>query len=72
METVRMKVKDMDCESCRKVITKKLKSMKGVRDVNVDLKQKEVVFKFDNPELCLDDFTCAIEDLGYNKVQIVP
>lgn len=33
METVRMKVKDMDCESCMKVITKKLKSMNGVRDV---------------------------------------
>jgi copper chaperone CopZ len=72
METVRMKVKDMDCESCMKVITKKLKSMNGVRDVNIDLKQKEVVVKYDNPQLCLDDFTCAIEDLGYNKVQIVP
>jgi len=72
MDTVRMKVKDMDCESCMKVIIKKLKSMNGVRDVSVDLKQREVVVKYDNPELGLDDFTCAIEDLGYNKVQVVP
>jgi len=72
METVRMKVEDMDCESCVKVITKKLKSMSGVKDVNVDLKQREVVIKYDNPSFCMDDFTCAIEDLGYNKVQIVP
>ena len=40
MDTVRMKVKDMDCESCMKVIIKKLKSMNGVRDVSVDLKQR--------------------------------
>ena len=72
MDTVRMKVKDMDCESCMKVIIKKLKSMNGVRDVSVDLKQREVVVKYDNPELGLDDFSCAIEDLGYNKVQVVP
>lgn len=55
-----------------KVIKKKLKALNGARDVSVDVKKKEVVIMYDNPQLCLDDFTCAIEDLGYNKVQIVP
>ncbi|HUH67301.1 MAG TPA: heavy metal-associated domain-containing protein [Syntrophales bacterium] len=72
MDTVRVKVDDADCESCMKVIKKKLRTLNGVRDVSVDVKNKEVIIKYDNPQLCLDDFTCAIEDLGYNKVQIVP
>ncbi len=55
-----------------KVITKKLNALKGVKAVIVDVKKKEVVIKYDNPQLCLYDFTCAIEDLGYNKVKIVP
>lgn len=72
METVRMKVEDMDCESCVKVITKRLANMSGVKDISVNREQKEVVVKYDNPAFCVDDFTCAIEDLGYNKIQVTP
>ena len=72
MEKVRVKVEDMNCESCMKVITHQLELMNGVKEVAIDKEKKEVVITYDNPEFCVDDFTCKIEDLGYNKVQVVP
>ncbi len=72
MAKVRVKVEDMNCESCIRIVTHQLELMNGVKDVAVDRDHREIVVTYDNPEFCVDDFTCRIEDLGYNRVQIVP
>jgi copper chaperone CopZ len=59
---------NMDCSSCVEVIRRKLKTVAGVSGVDIDLKRKKVAVQTDNPNLCQEDLTCVVEDLGY-KVQ---
>jgi copper chaperone CopZ len=70
MENIEFSVKDMDCKSCVNVVLKKLKAFEGVKDVQIDPATKRVKVIWENPNVCADDLTCAIEDLGY-KVHTV-
>jgi copper chaperone CopZ len=47
------------------VILKKLKAFEGVKDVQIDPATKRVKVIWENPNVCADDLTCAIEALGY-------
>lgn len=69
MKKVEFKVPNMECKSCAASIEKKLKSLAGVQAVAVDLQEKIVSIQHDNPNLCQEDLTCAVEDMGY-KVQV--
>jgi copper chaperone CopZ len=42
MKNIEFSVKDMDCKSCVNIITKKLKSYEGVKDVKIDAVTKKV------------------------------
>ena len=70
MEKVQFKIPNMECKSCAAVIEKKLKSLAGVKAVDIDLQEKIIKLEHDNPNLCQDDLTCAVEDMGY-KVQVI-
>jgi len=70
MDEVKFKVKNMECKSCANAIEKKLKSMAGVKAVDINLQKKMISIQHDNPNLCQDNFTCAVEDMGY-KVQVI-
>ena len=69
MKEVKFKVKNMDCKSCANAIEKKLRSMAGVKAIDINLQEKMISIQHDNPNLCQDDLTCAVEDMGY-KVQV--
>ena len=69
MEKVKFKVKNMECKSCAATIEKKLRSMAGVKAVDINLQEKVISVTHDNPNLCQEDLTCAVEDMGY-KVQV--
>jgi copper chaperone CopZ len=43
--------------------------MAGVKTVDINIKEKMISIQHDNPNLCQDNFTCAVEDMGY-KVQV--
>ena len=66
MQNLEFSVMDMDCRSCVNIIVKKLKSLEGVKSVDVDPVTRKVVVQWDNPKGCDSDLNCAIEDLGYN------
>ena len=68
MDKIEFKVKNMDCPSCENAITKRLKALEGVKAVETDFQTKKVVIQHNNPNLCQDDVTCVVEDMGY-KVQ---
>jgi len=70
MEEVKFKVKNMECKSCAYVIEKKLESMPGVKAIDIDLQNKIVKIQHDNPNLCQDVLTCAVEEMGY-EVQAI-
>jgi Cu+-exporting ATPase len=65
MDNIEFSVKDMDCKSCVNIILKKLKAVEGVRDVQINPATKRVKVVWDNPNVCDNDLTCAIEELGY-------
>jgi copper chaperone CopZ len=69
MEKVKFKVPNMECKSCANAIEKKLKSMAGVKAVDIDIQKKMISIQHENPNLCQEDLTCAVEDMGY-KVQV--
>ncbi len=68
MNKFEFKVVNMDCPSCVAAITKKIKSISGISGVDADLKTKKVSVQSSNPNLCQEDVTCVVEDMGY-KVQ---
>lgn len=69
MSKFEFKVTNMDCPSCVAVLTNKIKAINGVSGVDAELKTKKVTVQTDNPNLCQEDVTCVVEDLGY-KVQV--
>ena len=70
MEKVKFKIPNMECKSCANAIEKKLRSMAGVKAIDMDLQDKIIIIQYDNPNLCQEDLTCAVEDMGY-KVQVI-
>jgi copper chaperone CopZ len=70
MQKLAFKVPNMDCKSCAEVIGRKLRSLEGVKDVGINLQEKTVNIQYENPNLCQEDVTCAVEDMGY-KVQVI-
>jgi copper chaperone CopZ len=50
MEEVKFKVKNMGCKSCANAIEKKLKSMTGVKAIDIDLQDKIISIQRDNPK----------------------
>jgi copper chaperone CopZ len=43
--------------------------MAGVKAVDINLQKKIISIQHNNPNLCQEDLTCAVEDMGY-KVQV--
>ena len=63
-----IKVNGMHCENCKTAVENAVKSVKGVKNVKVDLDKKEVNYDLDDPEqmpYALDIIMGAIHDLGY-------
>jgi copper chaperone CopZ len=44
--------------------------MAGVKAIDIDLQDKIISIQHDNPNLCQDVLTCAVEDMGY-EVQAI-
>lgn len=69
MKKFQFKVENMDCPSCAEAIRRKLQALEGVSGVDIDLKEKKVSLQSANPNLCQEDLTCVMEDMGY-KAQV--
>lgn len=59
------KVPEVDCEHCKETLEKILKQLDGVREVNVNIKRKEVSVVGDG-ELQKEKIISAINKAGYN------
>ena len=53
------------CEACAAVITKSLRNVPGVGEVNVDVAKKEVVVQFDPKKASVEDLTAATAKRGF-------
>jgi len=65
-DTTIIKVTSMQCGSCKKNITKALKKLDGVKDVDVNLDTKEAKVTYDNAIVNLTQLESAITAAGYD------
>ena len=65
MRNEKIAVRGMTCEHCVKTVTKAVSSLKGVKSVNVSLKDKCADVTFDEGTISTSDIKKAIEEAGY-------
>ena len=53
------------CEACAAVITKALRNVPGVNQVNVDVEKKEILVQFDPAKTSVEDLTAATAKRGF-------
>ena len=65
MQTETLKVTGMTCGGCTSTVTRTLKSMPGVDDVNVSLSAGEATVQYDEQVTSPDQMKSAVEGAGY-------
>lgn len=64
-QTVTLKVADMHCPSCPRLITMDLEDKPGVVAVNASLETKLVVVEYDPTNVTVPELISTIKDSGY-------
>ncbi|MGE5583521.1 MAG: copper chaperone CopZ [Bacillota bacterium] len=64
-EITNLTVEGMSCQHCVNSITKAVGSLRGVAEVNVDLKGKKVTVGYDPQAVTLQNIKDTIENQGY-------
>jgi copper chaperone len=65
METITLEVNGMTCDGCVRSVTKALKALPGVGDVEVSLAKAEVRIAYTPREVSIERLKAAIDDAGY-------
>ena len=66
MTTTTLPVKGMTCGGCVNSVTKALKGVEGVHDVEVSLEKHQATVTFDEAKVSTDQLKEAVEDAGYD------
>jgi copper chaperone len=69
METITMNVSGMSCGGCVASVTRGLKAVPGVSDVEVSLRPGTAKVSFDPARTAAPALRSAIEDAGYDVVE---
>lgn len=65
MTTITVPVEGMSCGACAAQVRKRLKAIEGVRNVHVNLEQRNVSIAFERGKVAPERLTAAIDELGY-------
>ncbi|HYL17154.1 MAG TPA: heavy-metal-associated domain-containing protein [Burkholderiales bacterium] len=65
METITLKVNGMTCDGCVRSVTKALKAVPGVGDVEVSLARSEARIAYAPREASVERLKAAIDEAGY-------
>lgn len=65
MQTEIIKVTGMTCSGCSSVVTKTLKAVNGVNDVNVSLSAAEAIVQYDETLTSLEELKFVVKEAGY-------
>ncbi|MBK9140426.1 MAG: heavy-metal-associated domain-containing protein [Verrucomicrobia bacterium] len=68
-ETLTVKVDGMSCGACSDKVSKKLASVKGVKEQKVCHESKQAVITFDPSKVSQKDVLAAIDSTGFKSVQ---
>jgi copper ion binding protein len=62
----KIKITGMSCGHCQAAIEKSIKSLTGIADVKVLLKEGQAQVSFDETKVSLKDIWASIEEAGYS------
>jgi copper ion binding protein len=65
MTNITVPVEGMSCGACAAQVRKKLKAIEGVRNVHVNLEQRNASIEFESGKVAPEQLTAAINELGY-------
>ena len=68
METTRIPIEGMTCEGCVASVSRVLKALPGVQDVDVSLRPGSATVSYDPARTEVSALRKAIEDAGYDIV----
>ena len=60
-----IKIKGMTCNSCEKIIAKRLKELKGIHYFSIDYATSKLKLEYDNQKISLNEIERVIEGKGY-------
>lgn len=63
--TIAVPVNGMICQICAGQVKAALKEVRGVRDVEISLENRNAVIRYADGEVSMDEVTRAITELGY-------
>ena len=63
--TVAIPIQGMSCGACAAGVKKKLKAIKGVQEVEVNLEHRHARVRYAEAEVPLESLVAAINELGY-------
>lgn len=65
MQTEQIQVSGMTCGGCANNVTRALKAVRGVSEVNVSLSAGEATVQYDDRQTSPDQLKAAVRDAGY-------
>ena len=65
MQTEVLNISGMTCGGCTSEVTRALKAVSGVDDVNVSLSEGEATVNYDERQTSLDQLRLAVKSAGY-------
>jgi len=65
VKTITFKCKEISCSGCQKHITESVKSLDGIKSVDVSIEKKTVIVEFDDSKVTIEKIKEAIEEAGY-------
>ena len=63
-----IKVEGMSCGHCEMRVKKAIEAVEGVRKVEVDLQNKQVVVEYEERKANLEKIKAAVKEAGYEPV----
>jgi len=62
----RLNIQGMHCASCANIITKRVKKIPGVTNIDVNISTDKANLEFDSNTVTLDTINTTVRELGYS------
>ena len=68
MEHTTLKIEGMTCDHCKAAVTNALTELKGLKDVEVNVKEGTAKVAYDSSNVSISEMNEAVEEQGYDIV----
>ena len=64
METTTLSIPTISCDHCVMTIQRELREIKGIEEVNGDVKEKKIIVQWDSPAT-LEEIKYTLQEINY-------